>query len=394
MIRRFPRRQCLALLLAATGTLLTVNAAGATNSAAKRPSGEPLVFGYPDGSPTGEIAGLHAGLQAYFDNWNHRGGYRGRPVKLVYDYVGLNPGTNQAAIAREAESDKVTAFLQVAFCQVNKQQFAQLKIMAFNQGDATCYDKSYMAAMSGQAPTLPMLKWAIDQGVKKFAIMYPAGLGFEPYVLDPLTKYLENNPSIATELLIEKVPLSATAADVDLAIADMKAKGVEAVIPVVQLDSDVLIREASTNGFGPKDGIKWIFSPNGYTPAAAALPELDGTFVMSQWYAWEDTANPAVKKALARIGKKVDVLDGFVGTGYLVGAVLEQGLKNVKGPITRDTVRDTFLSLHHFKMPFAPYTIDIGELTANPSGGQILEAKNGHWVKAGAYTVVPAKEFT
>jgi ABC-type branched-subunit amino acid transport system substrate-binding protein len=370
--------------------------AGAGTVTGKQPTGEVLKFGFIEArAESASVPQTRQALQAYFDDWNKRGGFRGQPVELVYDVVGFSPSEEQAAVLKQVNDDKVIAFLGIGVCQFTKPTLAPLKVASYWSGDPSCYDSSFMSAASGQATTLPMLLWAIDQGAKTFGVLYTDIPSLKTIFVDPLENYLKAHPDVKTKLVTKSLPLATTGADIDGAIAEFKAAGVDMLFASASPEGAALqLQRAKQQGFGPADGIRWIFGPNIYDPDVAAnADDLQGTYVLSQWYPWEETKVPAVKKMVKTIGKQIEVRDGFAASGYQFGAILERALKTVKGPVTRASVLHALLSIHKFPMPIAPYKVDLADFANNPSGGQILKDENGKWTPVSDYIVTSSKEF-
>jgi ABC-type branched-subunit amino acid transport system substrate-binding protein len=336
---------------------------------------------------------IEESLQAYFDNWNKRGGASGHPVDLVYVAPGFNPGANIAAVNQLGDEGALMV-LDTGFCPVTKGPLATLGILAFGPSSDQCDDPTFMANWRGVSSTLPTLKWAVDNGSKHFGVVYPDIPGLRQAFVDPMEQYLAHNPDVTTQLSAYSMPSLPTAADIDGVIAQMKGAGVDTVLLNVLPDgADLAMQSAIRNGFAPKDGIDWIFPPNVYDPkVASSIPSLEGAYVLSQWYAWEDTKNPAVKRMNKVIGK-TEIHDGFAASAYEAAAILEEGLKKVKGDITPESVKETFLTkMNNYRLPLAPYKVNLSDYTKNPSGGQVLKVEGGKFVPDGKYIVIPPQE--
>jgi ABC-type branched-subunit amino acid transport system substrate-binding protein len=395
-MRTSSRYLATALLVTA---VLAVPLAG--SSGAKPASGDPLRFGFLDFTPA--AAATHDGLQAYFDDWNKRGGYKGQPIELVYK---SSDSLNSAgADAQTITNDpSVLAMLSGGVCQVtiNALKATKIPTLASPALDPSCFDSSFMYGAGGQAPSLPALQWAIDHGSKHFGVLVPSVPGVSALV-DPFKAYVDKNPQLGVDLTVVPLPLNAGGADVDGALAKLKSANVDAVFPITVIDTqELLLREAAAQGYGPTDGIKYIFSGI----PTADLPIFEGTYALSVLYSWEDTSIPAVKKMVKTIGKKVKVHDSFSAGAYQEGLILEQTLDHIKGPITRDSIEKFWRAQHKFQLPLAPYKVDFvggsgctginsGDACTfkSPSGAQILQNKDGTWVPAGEFVVIPAKEF-
>jgi branched-chain amino acid transport system substrate-binding protein len=392
------------ITLLAVAALMTVALSAGSNAGAAKPaSGEPIVFGYLD-----PLVGASAtpsvkqALLAYVDDYNERGGHDGQPVEIRFEDVGFDPGKSLAAARTFGSDPGVAGILNLGgICAVTRPVLATFNIptLVAALDDSCPQDPSFMFTPGQQAATLPMMQFAINEGAKHFGLIYPGGIpllrtGF----VDPLESYLALNPDAGIDVTTVEVPIVATGADFDGAIAKLKAAGVTALYAAAQPAGAALaMQSAIRNGFGPDDGIKWIWGPNIYDPTVVAdLPDLEGAYALATATPWEETSNKQVKKMNRIIGDAVEVKDGFAESGYQTGALIEQSLDKVKGAVTRDSLRKVWQSkaFTKYQPALVPYTVNLTDGLKNPAGGQIVLAKGGQWEPASEFIVVPAKEFT
>jgi branched-chain amino acid transport system substrate-binding protein len=372
---------------------------GGTVGAGGQPSGEPIKFGYIEPFPGESMQpGIIEALEAYFDDWNDRGGFNGRPVDLVVEIpTGLSADAFIAAVNKLVDEEGVVALLAAGYCDLSLNALRAKQVGTFGATDVCGKDDNdFFFATSGRATTLPMLQFAINDGSKNFAVAYPSGIpGLKEGFVDPLADYLELNPDIDTNLIDVPMPFPATAADWDAAIQKMKDEEVDAMFVAVQPDGGVLgLTEARVQGFGPEDGIQWIFGPNFYDPDLATEPAFEGTFSLAITYPWEDTTNKQVKKMNKVLKGEISKQDGFTASGYQIGAELEQALKGLKGEVTVDSVKAQMAKQHKFKLPLTPVKLDFTNLGKNPAYGLIMQVDGGVWVPASEFLVIPGKDFT
>jgi ABC-type branched-subunit amino acid transport system substrate-binding protein len=369
----------------------------AVPASAKTPTGTTIKVGFIDQfSGPSAIPQQHDALQAYFDDWNKRGGYKNHPMQLVYDAPGSDSAATLAAVTKQNTQDKVVALLGMGVCTFSINALKPLGIPVLAGAvNTSCYDPTFMFTPTPQATTLPMMKFAVDGGVKNFGVLFPNVPTLKEGFVDPLNAYIKDNPSLGLTITPVIYPPVATAGDIDAAITTLKAAGVKALFAAAQpTTADLMMREANLNGFGPSSGIKWIWGPNIYDPnVAQKFPNLEGTYAYSQWYAWEDATNPAVKKLTKVTQGKITIKDGFAAAGYQQGALLEALMNKLKGPVTRQSLTKLFSKQKSLAMPLAPYKVNLTDFTKNPAGGQIVQIKSGAFVKSGDYVVIPAKQF-
>ena len=385
------KRKVLALL-SATAVVAALVSVAAPAGAAKPASGEPLQFGYID-SLTGASAvpSQRQAIEVYVNEWNQRGGHDGQPIQVVFEEAGIIDTAKQLAAARTFGSNpKILAVLQPSTCAVTAPLFAtfQMPILVQPVNTTTCVqDPSFMFTQSPQANTLIALKWAIDEGVKHYGVIYPGLTQLREGFVTPLENYLALHPDLGVTLTVAEVPLVATGADYDGAVAKLKAAGVTASFLAGTVQSTPLaLQSGIRNGFGPADGVKWILGSNLYDPKILpGLPELEGTYILSSLYPWEDTSNKQVKKMNKVIGNEVDNKDGFAEYGYQFGYLLEQSLNKIKGEVTREAVRKLWASkpFQKFQPALVPYTVDFTDGLSNPSGGRSSPSRTANsWPRA------------
>jgi ABC-type branched-subunit amino acid transport system substrate-binding protein len=394
---RYARRITTVIAVVMVASVATIGLAG--TAGAKNPTGAPLKFGYIEPFP-GESAQptIVEAIKAYFADWNKRGGYNNQPVALqVESPASFSPAAYIAAVNKLADDTKVVAFLDSGVCMYSVTALRSKHIPTLGATDQCgATDSSFFFATGGRATTLPMLTYAIAQGSKAFGVAYPSSVpGLKDGFVTPLQDYLDLNPSIKTKLVDVPMPFPASAADWDAAIQKMKDAGVDAAFIAVQPDGGVLgLQEARLQGFGPDDGIKWIFGPNFYDPEIAANSAFEGAYALSIAYPWEDTKNPQVKKMSKTIKKSLSKQDGFAESGYQIAASVEGALKGVKSPVTSAALLQKWSTLHKQPYPLTPTKLDWTNVTKNPSVGEIVLAKDGKWVPASDFLVIPAKKFT
>ena len=142
--------------------------------------------------------------------------------------------------------------------------------------------------------------------------------------------------------------------------------------------------------------MKWILGSNLYDPNILPdLPELEGTYILSSNYPWEDTSNKQVKKMNKTIGNEIEIKDGFAEFGYKLGYLLEQSLKKIDGEVTREALSKVWASkaFKKFQPALVPYTVNFTDGLSNPAGGMILVVKNGQFVTESDFVTIPAKQF-
>jgi branched-chain amino acid transport system substrate-binding protein len=358
-----------------------------TTASARPADKSPLVFGMP-GTNTGLGAIPQDGqaFQAYIDNWNAHGGYKGHPIKVINLDSQANPDIIRANARQMVDQDHVIAIAHdydTLGCLLNKFYYEQSKIAVIGGGTG-CYVPGITFPpyrTPGTMGLAVLAQFALDSGAEKVAIQSPS-------LLQPLLPTLQSYVDAAKgELIIPPLgPIAPTAADFDGFIAAAKSAGATAVISLVQADqAPVILREANQNGFGPNDGITWLFSPTEYVPRIA--DQLDGAYVYTYGYPWS-SQNPAAKAARKVLKGKVDVLDGFAQQGYQIAGEFQQILELVKGPVTRESFLAAAKRATSITVPLTPgMKINFADPSENPEGGYFVRSVKGRLVPAGQFTL-------
>jgi len=240
---------------------------------------------------------------------------------------------------------------------------------------------------SGTAGLSAEVKFALSQGAKKIAILgFPALVALQTQ-LNNLRTYTTRTSGSSSTLVWPTIitPTVPTAADIDAAIATMKADGVDTVLAFSQTPQ-LLIQEANRQGFGPTNGIRYIFGVNITAPKDAA--SLPGAYVLDSVYPWNDN-RPSVKAAVKLLKGHVSSLDSLAGFGYDSGATLQAVLNNVKGPVTRASFIKAMEDTTLVPQPLSPISIDLPKPSKIPyEGGTILKSVNGVWKQVSPFYVI------
>jgi ABC-type branched-subunit amino acid transport system substrate-binding protein len=360
----------------------TTGDASATTAANAPATGEPIKIAVTNDETS--LPQFTLGLQAYVDDWNARGGYKGRPIQLIVEDLTSDPATAAAAGQKMVNQDNVVAVLSTNSnlnCTANGSFLNSEKVpVLYNSIDAPCLQYDNFFGFMNPAPdlTVPGAAWLVDQGAKSTAFLVPNFPGVEVQA-DGMKKYAEAH---GAKFTLEFVPLTATAADFDSAIADMKSKGVDGVFALAgPAGFTTIIQSASNQGFFVDDGIKWLYGPTLYTPSAiSAIPELSkGGGILTQTIPFE-VDDPAVKAIFDKLVAKSKMVDGFSALAWNSGAALEQVFANLQGDdVTRASLMQAFQATKSTKLPLSTVDADLTSRT-NPPAGAVVTVKDGKFV--------------
>jgi Periplasmic binding protein len=243
--------------------------------------------------------------------------------------------------------------------------------------------------VNGTGSTAVIAKWAAEQGSKKFGFLYPFIPGFDT-ITNTLKAYIAKaEPNM--QFFTQTTPLAATAADFDGALVGFKNQGVDTIHALVSPDLySLVLQEASVQQMGPADGIRWVFGPPAYDQNNVN-PAMEGAYVLSWTKPWESN-DPAAKKAKKIIGKQKS-LDSTTALGFNQIAIFEDLLNQIKGPITKESIIAAAQKSKPFSQRLSPYKVSIHKPDTNAEGGQVVQVKNGKFIDASEYVVVPAKDL-
>ena len=273
-------------------------------------------------------------------------------------------------------------------CIVNAQLYNSENVPIIPGGESSMCAEKTGAATDPYDTTGSLsiaLKWAIQHGSKKFALVYPniGGLSFAS-LFDPMQAYITKTGA-KTKFITLGVASNATAGDWDAAIATLKEDGVDTVAALATANSEVVaLSQANTNSFGPKNGIHWILGPSAYVPSIIT-PALEGVYLLSWTYPWFTNA-PGVKAAL-KLLKNVKNPDGVTALAYQDFSLFQSVLNEVKGPVTRQSILAAIRKNTPVQLSMSPYKVDLASLN-NPEGGELLVLKNGKFQAASNYETV------
>jgi len=356
-----------------------------TASAATKATGSPISFGTiaeltgPEAEPS-----VAAGLEAYVANWNAHGGYKGHRINLIVKDDALNPSMAESEARSLVQEQGVVGMViggSLIDSLVNNQYYISQGIGDLGGGSPTSYDPKIDFPVqnfnSSNGLVIPM-KYAVLHGAKKIALLTPPLGSALQTAVNECNAYLAGTD--AKLVVPTSLPFVPTAADIDGVLAQMKAEGVDAVFGLLQgSTSELLVQEANRQSFGPKNGIKYLFGDTTYAPSFAV--PLTGAYSVAQALPWSDTSNPSVKAALAVVKEeRVSPIDGFVASGYDYGALLQDVLDKVHGPVTRASFIAAMEHSTSVTLPLAPIKLDLDKPSTDLEGGSAVESVHGSWV--------------
>ena len=361
--------------------------AGATGSGTGAATGSPLTFGVL-ATNTGSSAAPEDGqaLEAYVANWNAHGGYKGHRIVLNVDDTAGNLTTTTNDARALVTQNNVLAFINnynLLDCTVNGSYYASVPVADIGvEATTSCYNSTVDFPTSNPGGTIGLSvfpKWASTVGSDHIGILAPSVAGVST-LISALGTYVKK---VTHHTLVQaSVPLVPTAAQLDAAFVQLKAQKVDAVIMIVlaQTGASLAISEANTQGFGPDNGIRWMFGGASISPVG-----ITGAYDELFTYPWSSSI-PQVKQARKLLeAKGITEFDAASAIGYQNGALLQQTLDAVKGPVTRASILTALHGLKSVPLALTPLRIDLANPSSDLEGGVIEVSKNGKFVPASSY---------
>jgi branched-chain amino acid transport system substrate-binding protein len=358
--------------------------APAADQCADPASGEPYKFGHVNIVDSGiDIPSAFYALEVFVDQYNECGGFNGRPIEIIAESGGVDPGTTAGAARKLIEADGVIGFVgsnSFFDCLGNGQYYAEQQIAVLASSfDGTCFTNEviFPHLANFDRNIFPGIKHALENGKSKFAYMALDIPGSQVQA-DAITAYLEaNGASLVTTALI---PFGAT--DPTTGILQIKQSGADIVI--ASADENTLAAGLSTaiqQGIGPKD-IMWVSTTGLYSPRALATmgEAADGMLITANHDVVENASAVAqtIADGIAELYPD-EQIDGFAQLGWIAGEVLAATLAEVDGELTKESLLAAAQSVGPIQSDLLPGPIEInGALPRQlQSYGLMLVINNG-----------------
>lgn len=375
-------KRSLALVAAiAAANLAFVAPASAETAPGGTVSGPTITFGqYADQSGANAATGAtRFGLDAYLQSVNAHGGIHGKKLRLISYDDGYKPAQTTALVKKLVFEDDVFAIVGGVGTPTTAAVAPTLNdlgvpLVGFSTGSPIFYQQTRKYVFPAwplyttDGKTMATFLKTHYPG-KKVGVIYQDD-GFGKPILAAIESVLGH---------VEEVPYSPGQVDFSSAIVKFKAAGVDAIVlaaiaaPAAQVLNALPrfnyapIRVLTSSACGYSEIFKTIPSLEG-TYCAAFLPTPDGSD--AQWREFQ--------AAMAKYepGHPAEIYSAW---GWLAGQVAVEGLRRVKGPITRDAYVAALESIKNYE------TIG-GELSYGAAhhrgiGSQFMwQAKGGRWV--------------
>ena len=351
-------------------------------------TGPTIAFGqYADQSgPNAAIGAAKFGLAAYLETVNAQGGVHGKKLHLISYDDGYKPAQTAALVKKLVYDDQVFAIVggigsptTAAVAPALDEEGVPL--IGMGSGSPIFYEPTRKYVFPAwpvytiDGKTMASFVKAHFPG-KKVGVVYQDDSFGKP-ILAAVQSVLGN---------VDAVPYSPGQADFSNAIVKFKAANDEVLIlATIAAPAAQILNQLPKYEYAPARVLTG--SACGYSDIFKTIPTLDGTYCAAFLPSPDskDAQWQAFASAMARYekGKPAEI---YAAWGWLAGQVAVEGLKRIKGPITRDNYVAALESIKNFR------TIG-GELSYsrerhNGIGSQFLwQAKGGRWVNVPNSTV-------
>ncbi|MDB5043166.1 MAG: branched-chain amino acid transporter substrate-binding protein [Candidatus Eremiobacteraeota bacterium] len=344
-------------------------------------TGDTITFGqYADQSgANAAIGAARYGLDAYLQAANAQGGAHGKKLRLISYDDGYKPAQTAALVKKLVFEDGVFAIVGGVGSPTTAAVAPTLNdlgvpLIGMATGSPIFYDptRKYVfpawPLYTTDGKTMATFLKTHFAG-KKVGIIYQDDSFGKP-ILAAVESVLGH---------VEEVPYSPGQVDFSSAVVKFKAAGVDAlVLATIAAPAAQILNELPKFNYAPVRVLTG--SACGYTTIFKTVPSLEGAYCAAflptpeskdpQWTAFED--------AMARYeqGHPAEIYSAW---GWLAGQVAVEGLRRIRGPITREAFVAALESIKSF------HTIG-GDLSYSAQshrgiGGQFIwQAKNGRWL--------------
>jgi branched-chain amino acid transport system substrate-binding protein len=356
----------------------------------KQATGEPIKLGAVV-SKTGpaDFSSSARGTLAFFKCVNAHGGINGRPVTLLIEDDFWNPERAASAAAKLVKDEKVagmagsTSFVE---CGTNAQFYVDNKIgvIAGVGVPRECFFSKNIAPinMGPRLSNYGAVKYAYEEwGARKFVCMAPnipnVGGWFCPAVESEWGKgkgvsvvSILHDPATmdATSLVLQ-----ALSSNPDVVIVSEPGPGAVAVFNAAE-EQDV---RGKTKWVGPTSLYDRAF------PKAVGDYWNDHIFVQIEFNAFESAGsdNRSWLKIMDEFGDKSDVRDSFSQAGFLAGKFMTAVLRDMKGPITNETLLAALRNMKPVESDLIcePWAFGPGDRHNANVAGRMVKVSGGGW---------------
>ena len=374
-------RYSLTIRAAATAIALSAGVAEAQPAPNGTITGDTIVIGqYADQSgPNAPTGAARYGLEAYIASVNAKGGVDGKKLRLVSYDDGYKPSQTVALVKKLVYEDGAFAITGVGTPTSNAVapvlEDLGVPLVAMSTGSPVFYDPlrahvfpAWPLYTTDGKTMAEFVKTHLHS--KKTGVIYQDD-GFGRPIL-----------AAVKQTLGDAVDTSAyTPGQLDFSDALLKFKndGVDAIVIAAIAPPAAQILNALTKlDYHPARVL--TSSACGYTSIFTTIPSLDGAYCAA-FLPTPDASNPRWRPLASAMAKYEDgkPAEIYAAWGWLSGEVIVEGLRRIRGPITRDAYVKALESIKDFPTIGGPLTYSH-EKHAGICCQSVWQAKGGRWI--------------
>ncbi|CAN7318232.1 ABC transporter substrate-binding protein [Acidovorax sp. LjRoot129] len=341
------------------------------------------------------LSGPHAfpessqAAKAYLDAVNATGGIRGRRIEFISLDEGTSPATAAAAASRLVNDPEVVALAGssgLLDCAVNADRYAAGGLMSLQGASVSpvCFTASHVVPLNngpyiGLASAVLFARQTLRSGRLCAAVMDLPGM------VDGFRRALGQLAKVKA-IEVPQLQVLAPEQDPTELLRAMKVQACDTVI-FTGHEAAVLRWSEVAQALGTR-GMTSIYLTPAYTDRVArALATHDGAvYVMAEFEPWKSRSLPS--QDWRRLMQEARLpLSSLSQGGYVAAQMLVRALRQVEGPITRETVTRALQQMPPSSHPLLGMPFEIGHRRAhNPNRAALpLKLQQGNW-----YIATPA----
>lgn len=341
------------------------------------------------------LSGPHAfpessqAAKAYIDAVNAAGGIGGRRIEYISLDEGGSPPSAMAAATRLINDTEVVALAGssgLLDCAANAPRYEAARLMSLQGASVSpaCFRSSHVVPFNN-GPYVGLAS-AVLFAHRTLRSRKLCALALDlPGMAEGYQQALERLGT-AKAMEVPQLQLAGPEQDPAPLLRDVKGQGCDTVI-FTGHEAAVLRWSEAAHALGV-GSVTWIYLTPAYTDRVArALASRDGAvYVMAEFEPWKSRSLPAQDWRRLMQDARLP-LSSLSQGGYVAAQMLVRALRQVEGPITRETVTRALQQMPPTSHPLLGMPFEIGHRRAhNPNRAALpLKLQQGNW-----YIATPA----
>jgi branched-chain amino acid transport system substrate-binding protein len=332
--------------------------------------------------------------KAYLDAVNATGGIRGQRIEFISLDEGTSQATAAAAASRLVNDPDVVALAGssgLLDCPVNAERYAAGGLMSLQGASVSpaCFTASHVVPLNngpyvGLASAVLFARQTLRSQRLCAAVMDLPGM------VDGFRQALARLAKVKA-IDVPALQVLGPEQDPEPLLHAMKEQACDTVIYTGH-EAAVLRWSDAAQALGPR-GITWIYLTPAYTDRVArTLAARDGpVYVMAEFEPWKSRSLPV--QDWRRLMQEARLpLSSLSQGGYVAAQMLVRALRQIDGPITRETVTRALQQMPPTSHPLLGMPFEVGkQRTHNPNRAALpLKLQEGYWhIATPAWIEVP-----